>query len=376
MRRSKLNLFIVASLITLALPAFALVDPTLDQTQNLLTTQLKNWGLFNSQEKSDIRALDAWKIEEGNRKIIVAVIDTGIDPKHKNLSNNLWHDPLEKQAEVYGWDFVTNKSNPLDLHGHGTHIAGIIGAVTDLDTGVSGVAHKVSIMSVKYYSENSPGTVNLANTVRAINYAINHGAHIINYSGGGPEFSLEEKEAIQRAEAKGILFVAAAGNEHRDTDHKENFYFPSSYRLSNIISVAATDSHNNLLPSSNWGRQNVDVAAPGGDILSTLPRDQKGKEQVGRMSGTSQATAFVTGTAALLLSQNPKLTPQKIREIIMQSVDRIPGLQSKVGSGGRINAYHALLTLTNRGKKPDSAPLIGSKIAAERPFSLHNLFVD
>src|SRR4029077_10572959 len=123
---------------------------------------------------------------------------------------------------------------------------------------------------------SNPGSVNLRNTVKAINYAIDHGARIINYSGGGPEFSEEEYLAIKRAESKGILFVAAAGNERQNTDLVENYYYPSAYRLSNIISVAATDIHNNLLPSSNWGKKSVDVAAPGENIYSTLPQNKFG----------------------------------------------------------------------------------------------------
>ena len=144
---------------------------------------------------------------------------------------------------------------------------------------------------------------------------------------------------------QGILFVSAAGNEHQNTDIEGNYYYPSAYRLSNIISVAATDMHNNLLPSSNWGKKHVDVAAPGENIYSTLPGGR-----YGYMSGTSQATAFVTGMAALLLSKDPSLTPLQIKEIIMSSVDRFPQLDGKLVTGGRVNAYSALLALQNKGQ--------------------------
>jgi thermitase len=299
-----------------------------------ISQTFKNWGLINTQTiKSHISALDAWKIEEGSKNVYVAVIDTGIDPTHPDLQKNIWHDPAAREQQVFGWNYVTNKANPTDEHGHGTHVAGIVGAVANPKTGVGGVAQKVSIMSVKYYSDSNPGSVNLANTVRAINYAIDHGARIINYSGGGPEFSEDEYLAIKRAESKGILFVAAAGNEHQNTDMIENYYYPSAYRLSNIISVAATDIKNNLLQSSNWGKTQVHVAAPGENIFSTLPGGR-----YGYMSGTSQATAFVTGIAALLLSHDPKLTQTQIRKIIQASVDKIPQLQGKLASGGRVNA--------------------------------------
>jgi subtilisin family serine protease len=302
---------------------------------------LKNWGLFTDKYVSHIDAVSAWRYEEGSRKTIVAVIDTGIDATHKNLADNLWHD---SSNDAYGWDFVTNHSNPSDNHGHGTHIAGIIGAVFDPRNGVSGVAHHVSIMSVKYYSDSNSGSVNLRNTVKAIDYAVQHGATIINYSGGGPEFSEEEYLALKKAEAKGILFVAAAGNEHQNIDLVENYYYPSAYRLSNIISVASIDIKSNLLPSSNWGKTRVDVAAPGENIHSTLPGGK-----YGYMTGTSQATAFVTGIAALLKSCNPRLKPTQIKSIIFNSVDHVPALKDKVATSGHVNAYKALQLARSQG---------------------------
>jgi thermitase len=363
MRQTGIKALLAVLLVTASVPAFGFSPPHgVDQNILSLAKKLKNWGLINSASKSHIHAADAWRIEEGSRKVVVAVVDTGIDANHKDLAENLWHDDKENRPDIYGWNFVNNKANPSDDHGHGTHIAGIIGAIADPNTGVSGVAHHVSIMPIKYYSESNSGAVNLSNTVRALNYAIDHGAKIINYSGGGPEFSDEEYSAIRRAEAKGILVVAAAGNEHQNTDQDENFYYPAAYRLSNIISVASTDMNNNLLPSSNWGRQSVDVAAPGENIYSTLPGGK-----FGYMTGTSQSTAFVSGLAALLLSHDPSLTPKQLKEIIRTSVDRFPQLQYKLASGGRVNAYTALLMLRNKGITPTSLNLI-----AHRPRSLQN----
>lgn len=303
----------------------------------------KNWGLYNTEARSSVQALEAWKITEGDPDVVVAVIDTGIDPNQVDLAVNLWHDPLCAKNSVFGWNFVVDQPNPVDEHGHGTHIAGIIGAVADQIHGVSGVAHHVTLMPIKYYSDANPGSVNLKNTVRAFNYAIDHGANIINYSGGGPEFSEDEYLALKRAEQHGILVVAAAGNEHQDTDMVENYYYPAAYHLSNIISVSATDIRNNLLASSNWGKTRVDVAAPGENIYSTLNNGR-----FGYMSGTSQATAFVSGIAALLLSKDPKLTPTRLKDIIKSTVDRIPQLKDKVSSGGRVNALSALSKLTNK----------------------------
>jgi thermitase len=302
----------------------------------------KNWGLMNSKSNSHIDAPDAWKIEEGSKDVVVGVVDTGIDANHPSLRNNIWHD---RDGKTYGWNFVSDSANPSDEHGHGTHVAGIIGAINDPKNGMSGVAHKVSIMAVKYYSDANPGSVNLANTIRALNYAIDHGAKIINYSGGGPEFSEEEYLAMKKAQSKNILVVAAAGNEHQNTDLTENYYYPAAYRLPNIISVASTDMNNTLLPSSNWGKTHVDVAAPGENIYSTLPGGR-----YGYMTGTSQATAFVSGMAALLLAKDPTLTPLQIKEVIMASVDRFPQLEAKLVTGGRVNAYSALLTLQDKGQ--------------------------
>lgn len=297
--------------------------------------ELKNWGLKNDLGDSHIHAMDAWRITEGSRNVVVAVIDTGIDANHPDLKNNLWHDPV---TGAYGWDVITGQANPNDEHGHGTHIAGIIGASMNRAAGISGVVHKVSIMSVKYYSEKVSGAQNLRNSIIALNYAVDHGADIINYSGGGPEFSREELEALRRAEAKGILIVAAAGNEHDDIDVSTNYYYPCAYRLSNIVCVASLTVQNRLLSSSNYGANHVDLGAPGENILSTIPGGK-----YAYMSGTSQATAFVTGAAVLILAKHPGMRPDAIRNLLRSSTDKIPALAGKTISGGKLNAYSALL---------------------------------
>ncbi len=316
------------------------LEATIDNARTVASVkELKNWGLLNNSSiNSHIHAPDAWKIEQGSRDIVVAVIDTGIDPTHPDIKANLWHDP--KNPGVYGYDFVKNKPNPTDEHGHGTHVAGILGATMNTKVGISGVAHKVSIMAVKYFAENNSGAANTRNSIAALNWAIDHGAHILNYSGGGAEFSAEEYMALKRARDKGVLLVAAAGNERQNTDLAENFYYPCAYRLENIICVAATNIKNEMLSSSNWGKVRVDVAAPGENIFSTIPNGK-----YAYMSGTSQATAFVTGLAALLLSKNRTLKPDQVREIIRQSADRLPTLRDKVYAQGKVNAHAALALL-------------------------------
>ncbi|NDG84147.1 MAG: serine protease/subtilase, partial [Proteobacteria bacterium] len=283
----------------------------------------------------------------GSSNVVVAVIDTGIDATHPDIRPNLWRSPGSMNqpgsGSVYGWDFVNRTSNPSDLHGHGTHIAGIIGAIANPKLGTSGVSPSVQIMPVRYYSETAPGSVNLANTIKALHYAIDNGARIINYSGGGPEYSEEEYQAMKKAEEHGVLIVAAAGNEHHNTDLEEHRYYPAAYQLKglrNIITVASIDSDNHILSSSNWGMRSVDVAAPGEGILSTIPGGRYGK-----MTGTSQATAFVSGIAALILSKSPNLLPHQVKELIIRNSTPVASLRGKVASSGKVDAYRALLAL-------------------------------
>ncbi len=276
------------------------------------------------------------------KDIVIAFIDTGIDPKHSELKRNKWIRP--GTVDEYGWDFVRNSKNPLDTNGHGSHVAGI--AIS--------VAPKVKIMAIRYFSNKSDGNAHLSNTIKAINYAIKNKADIINYSGGGAEPSSQELQAIERARAKGILFVAAAGNNGHKLSQKENKYYPASYKLSNIISVGANDIKNSLIPWSNWGKSMVDVAAPGDNILSTLPvkKLKNGKTiSYGYLTGTSQSTAFVSGLAALIWSHNPSLTYVQIKNIILKSVDKQALLKGKVKSEGRINVYSALKMASRVVKK-------------------------
>lgn len=286
-----------------------------------------NWGLESTTEISS-----AWKTTRGNKNVVVAVVDTGIDSTHPDFKNTLWKAPA--QPATFGWDFSTNSANPTDKNGHGTHIAGIIHQV----------APDVQIMPIRYYNEQAAGSVNLANTIKALHYAINNGAKIINYSGGGPEYSEEEFQAIKLAEQKGILIVAAAGNDRRNTDTVENYYYPAAYKLKglkNILTVASINEAQELLKSSNYGEKSVDIAAPGEGIPSAIPGGRYGK-----MTGTSQATAFVSGVAALLLSKNSNLTPTQIKNIILSTATPTKKLYKKVATGGIVNAKRALTSLT------------------------------
>lgn len=343
-------ILVTAALLGATVPSFAREMAAIPPGKEL-AAKIKNWGVSNDG-KSHIHALEAWELERGSRDIIVAVIDTGVDVNHQDLSINIWSGPKAEGRQPARLDAFLGKSNVTDNHGHGTHIAGIIGAVANPSVGIAGVAQRVSILPLKFYSESAPASVNVANSARAIERAVELGARVINYSAGGAEFSEAEFLAIRKAEARGVLFVSAAGNNHENTDIPENRYYPAAYRLSNMISVAAIDPSNNLAGFSNYGRSTVDVAAPGDRIYSTLPNGR-----YGYLSGTSQATAFVSGIAALLLSQDPTLTPKQLREIIMGSTDPLPQLRDKVLSGGKVNALSALQALKFR--KP-VRPIIAS----------------
>ena len=242
--------------------------------------------------------------------IVVAVIDTGIDLTHKDLATSLWQNPREIPDngidddqngfidDVHGWNFTNGTPIIQDRHGHGTHIAGIIHEA----------APGARIMVLKYYdSKDRNPTNSLSGTIRAIRYAVAMGAKIINFSGGGLEPDREEKAAIADAQTRGVLFVAAAGNERSNSDHRP--FYPAGYNLDNILSVTAVDRDQMLLPSSNYGVRTVDIAAQGANVVSTIPFGR-----FGTMTGTSQATAFVTGAAARLMAERTDLrTPEVVR---------------------------------------------------------------
>lgn len=311
------------------------------------------WGLKKAS------AGKAWTITKGSRDIVVAIVDTGIDIHHEDLKGNLWKNPGETGSDskgrdkasngvdddnngyvddVHGWNFVSNKPDLTDNHGHGTHIAGIVGAEANNGKGISGIAPEVSLMILKYYDPKVPQTDNLKNTIKALHYAIQNGAHIINYSGGGTEYSKEEFEAVKLAEKKGILFVAAAGNEQTNSD--KNHYYPADYKLSNIISVTAINPSTEVLASSNWGVETVDIAAPGQNINSTLP-----KNFYGIMTGTSQATAFVTGAAVLIKANKPTFKYNDIKKHILATGDADNTLLQKTRTSRQLNLFRCLTVL-------------------------------
>jgi subtilisin family serine protease len=302
----------------------------------------EQWALAN------VSLPQAWTTTKGNGEIVVAVLDSGIEYTHVDLSNNIWTRPgnvppyhdqdLGTIDDVHGYNAVDNDGDPLDQNGHGTYCAGVIGAECGNNIGVCGVNWKVQIMPLKFV--NAGGFGYLADAVEAINYAIDRrragvSLRVINASWGLSQPSRALEDVIRKASEAGILFVAASGNNGANNDLSP--HYPASYNLGNIISVAASDRNDALAQTSNFGAKSVQLAAPGQDILTTA----LGNEYETR-SGTSLAAPMVAGVAALVLSAHPGLSVDQLRRLLLETADKSPALRGKVSTGGRVNAAKAI----------------------------------
>ncbi len=323
---------------------------------------LNNTGQNSGTADADIDAPEAWYSTTGNADTIVAVIDTGVDTSHPDLKNNLWTNSGETAGngidddnngyvdDVNGWDFYHNDSTVYDSGDgdqHGTHVSGTIAAEGNNSLGVVGVNWKAKIMPLKFLGPDGGYT---SDAVEALNYAVAKGVKISSNSWGGGGYSQALLDAINAADAKGHLFVAATGNGGSDgvgDDNDTTPHYPSSYNSANLISVAATDKNDALAGFSNYGSTSVDLAAPGVGILSTLPGNTYGS-----YSGTSMATPHVAGVAALIKSKSPSLDDAQIKAQILQPVDKNTNLQSKMVSGGRLNAAQGFDTTSPTAKAP------------------------
>lgn len=333
------------------------VQPNYIYTTNDFSSEpLSNyeWGMLNGGQNIlsstgisgvDISLRDAWNITQGDSQVVVGVVDTGIDINHPDLKDRIWINPDVKADEnkypndINGWDFYNNDNNVFDSadgDDHGTHVAGIIAASLN-NIGVAGVAPKVKIMPLKFMGPNGGTTYD---AVRAIQYAESKGVKILNLSFGGTDYDPALKDAIDKS---GCLVVAAAGNESLNNDVTPSY--PASYKLNNIISVAAVDNKGNLASFSNYGPSTVDIAAPGVDILSTVPKSSNIRsysQAYAYYSGTSMAAPFVTGIAALLYSYGVR-DPLIIKQDIIQSSKAISSLKGQIATGGMVDAYRALM---------------------------------
>ncbi|OGP09762.1 MAG: hypothetical protein A3G39_03610 [Deltaproteobacteria bacterium RIFCSPLOWO2_12_FULL_43_16] len=291
---------------------------------------------FTGTANADIDAPEAWDIETGNASVIVAVIDTGVDYNHPDLAANM----------IQGYDFVNDDNDPMDDYGHGTHVAGTIAAKGNNGSGVVGVNWQASIMPLKICDAN--GGCYLDAAAAAVVYAAEHGAKVANNSWGGigeGAFSQTLLDAINLANQSGMLFVAAAANDNINND--ETPVYPCNYEAPNVICVAATDQSDNRASFSDYGVRSVDLAAPGVDILSTVPSGTCAicsPSGYFFLDGTSMATPHVTGAAALAISRFGigSLTAEQLKNLLIGSVDPQWSLSGVVASGGRLNVNNAL----------------------------------
>jgi len=339
----------------------------------------EQWGLHNTGQLegavvgSDINAPEAWDIHTGSRDVLVAVIDSGINPNHPDLAANMWKNPGEigldssgndKKSngvdddnngyvdDWQGWDFYDDDNDPnpgATGYNHGTVVAGVIGAVGNNGIGITGVCWEVSLVNINVGLRT--GWISAG--IEGIYYTSNLGVKVTNNSYRS-DFSQGMYDAIADAKAKGILFVAAAGNERWDNDEKP--FYPASYDHDNIISVNSACRHNRWghpdhchhgTSVSNYGLTSVDLAAPGALVLTT---DYRGGYKRG--SGTSGASPHVAGACALLASYKPSASYQEIKQAIMDSVTPLPDLSGVTVTGGRLNLYGALLRMSHDSEPP------------------------
>lgn len=353
-------------------PSVEYAEPNYPRTWNAIMTddplRASSWALENTGQTvsgttgiadADIDAPEAWQLSVGT-STIVAVIDNGVLYTHPDLAANMW-DGSACMSEtgtalggcLGGYDFENNDTSPLPTATsssdatHGTHVSGIIAAGMNNAIGTMGIAPKATIMALKF-------GLDVATEVRAIDFARQNGAKVINASYGGSEYSESEYDAIARFRDAGGIFVAAAGNGGTDSlsdDNEVTPQYPASYDLANIVSVAATGQSDELAPFSNYGDESVDLGAPGRRILSTTAVGGTSADY-GYLSGTSMAAPFVAGTAALLMSLYPDASMDLITSALIDSGDAIASLAGKTVSGKRLNAHSALVALANDTTPP------------------------
>ena len=317
----------------------------------------------------DMDVLEAWKYMQeekiNRRKVVVAIIDTGIDYLHPDLKDHIWinkgeipDDGIDNDMngyidDIYGWDFYNDDSSvchykfdkktglnlslPEDNDDHGTHIAGIIGAISDNKAGIAGISSKIDIeLMVLKINGGSEGSGSISDAVDAVRYATMMGADICNISWGTSQYFPALEQAMKESD---MLFVAAAGNMGTNNDNKP--VYPASFMLDNLISVTFIDANGALTKLSNYGKESVEIAAPGTDILSTVV----GSYQT--LSGSSMAAPQVSAIASLLYSYGEYLYPSNVKKVLLQALKPISTLEGNVIYPGIPNAYEAMLAINN-----------------------------
>ncbi len=300
---------------------------------------LDNTGQLGGVPGADIRAEWAWEYHRGNRDIIVAIIDSGMDLQHPDLMDNLWTNEGEIPGngidddgnsfidDIHGFDMYNDVGSITDDNGHGTHLAGIIGASCNNNEGIAGVCWEVSLMPVRYVNLGHGGST--SDILCAIGYAIDNGANILNLSWGSRVYEQSIFDELQIADDAGILMVAAAGN-YQDNNDEVPFY-PASFDLDHIISVTGTGPTDQF-DNYNYGKVSVDLAAPGTYIHSTLPGGN-----YGNLSGSSMSAPFVTGALVLLMDAYPEFDPLDLKAQLLAGVVPLDCLEDLVATGGRLD---------------------------------------
>lgn len=310
------------------------------------------------QSSSSVQVKESWAVAtpyNQGTKSILAIIDTGLDRNHLVFKDSgaIWENTAEKNGQagvdddgngyiddINGWNFADNNSNVNDNNNHGTHVAGISLGVGQ-DILASPVREsKIKIMPLKFLDATGAGTT--SNAISAIYYAIANGAKVINNSWGGSSYSQALHEAYAYAYTHGVVIVSAAGNSNTNNDSEA--MYPANLDSPNNISVMSSTDVDNKSSFSNYGNLTVNIAAPGSSILSSVPGTgclAPGCFQM--MSGTSMATPFIAGMAALVSREAPQLTAYQVRAIILGSTDTVSSLFGKSTTGGRINAYKAII---------------------------------
>lgn len=356
----------------------------------------EQWALRNTSiTTADIDAVQAWDTTTGSSNVVVGVVDEGIDINHPDLAANIWTNPADTAGngvdddangfidDIHGWDFANNDNSLYDgpgttpegdpIDGHGTHVAGIIGAVGNNGVGISGVNWQVRLLPLKFLAPTGGTT---ANAIRAYDYARSllqawqtsggtQGANVrvLNNSYGGRGNSQAALDAIRSLSNSGILFIASSGNEARDNDRFP--VYPSNYNVTNVVSVGSSDFSGS--PSSgfsNYGQRTVDMSAPGEQILSTVP----GNDYV-TATGTSASAPFATGTAALLCAAHPQLTLRRLRAALVYGGSA--GFSQITSSGKKNNAR---TSLDNAAEVDSTAPAaVGNLQLTSQGYQRYNL---
>ncbi len=343
------------------MPEVEFAEPNFIYTHNATSndpyyTGNKLWGMYSSTSSPSnnygCAATTAWANgHTGSSEVYVAIIDEGVMNSHEDLTANCWVNPndavdgIDNDGNGYiddkwGWDFAGNDNTTYDgaSDDHATHVAGTIGGVGGNGKGVVGVCWTVKMISCKFLGQRGGTTIN---AIKAVDYVTDlksrAGINIVatNNSWGGGGYSQALKDAIDRAAAGDILFIAAAGNSGTNNDASPSY--PASYTSDNIIAVAAISSTGGLASFSQYGATSVDIGAPGVGINSSIPATKKGASSYASYNGTSMATPHVTGAAALYASTNGVMSYTALKAAILGAAVPLPSLSGKCATGGMLN---------------------------------------